>query len=251
LALEGEVGVFFGELEIALEDAFGAFHGFARVKLFGEFGVGAFEACEFDFGADEEADGGDETDFALTVNVRLAALEIDDADKFVSTENGNREKGFEAILWKFAEGKEARIFEGVAADGDGKFVFGDPPGDTVADLKLEAIHDLGVRIFGGAEDELVFFENIDEAGIKFGDDGDEVDYFAENFMERIGGGEAAANFVEKVHLPGVAVQYGVAISHRFNVAGRGNEVQCKIVVGEIGKMGEEWAVKRGKILTQR
>ena len=52
LALEGKVGVFFADLEIALEDAFGALHGFARVELFGEFGVCAFEASEFDFRAD-------------------------------------------------------------------------------------------------------------------------------------------------------------------------------------------------------
>ena len=151
--------------------------------------------------------------------MRLAALEIDDADEFVSAENGHGEKGFEAILWEFAEGEEARILEGVPADGDGEFVFGDPSGYAVADLQLEAVDYFGVGIFGGAQDEFVVFENVDEAGIEFGDDGDEVDDFAKDFVERIGGGEAAADFVEQIHLPGVAVQYGVAISHSSNVAG--------------------------------
>jgi hypothetical protein len=184
--------------------------------------------------------------------VLLAALEIDDADKFIAAENGDGEKGFEAILGKFAEGEEARILEGIAADGNGEFVFSNPSGDAVSDLKLEAIHDFGVRIFGGAEDEFVFLEDIDEAGIEFGDDGDEVDHFAKDFVKRIGGGEAAADFVEKIHLPGVAIQYGVAISHRSNLAGRGNEVQCKIVVGEIGKMvGEGKLTVYSRQLTAR
>ena len=85
LALECEISFFFAELEIALEDSLGAFHGFARVELFGEFGVGAFEACEFNFGTDEKADSGDEANFTLTVDVRLSSLKIDDADQFVAT----------------------------------------------------------------------------------------------------------------------------------------------------------------------
>ncbi len=241
LALEREVGFFFAELEIALQDALGAFHGFAGVELLGKFGVGAFEAGEFDFGTDEEADGGDEADFTLAIDVRLAALEIDDADEFVAAENGNGEEGLEAVLGKFAEREEAGILVGVAADGNGHFVFGDPASDAVADLELEAIDDFGVGIFGRAKDEFVFFENVDEAGIEFGDDGDEVNHFAKDFVERIGGGEAAADFVKEIDLTGVAVEYGVAITHALNVAGWGSEVQCKIVVGGIGKRGRRGA----------
>ena len=85
LALEREIGFFFAELEVALEDSLGAFHGFARVELFGQFGVGAFEAREFNFGTDEKADRGDEANLTLTVDVRLSALEIDNANQFVAT----------------------------------------------------------------------------------------------------------------------------------------------------------------------
>jgi len=181
--------------------------GFAGVGLlFGKFGLGAFEAGEFDFGADEEADGGDKANFALAVDVRLSSLEIDDADEFAAAENGNGEECFVAIFGEFAEGAEARVLVGVIADGDGNFMLGDPAGDAAADLELEAIDNFGVRIFGGTKDEFVVLEDIDEAGVEFGDDGDEVDDLAEDFVKRIGGGEAAADFVEKIDFASIAVE---------------------------------------------
>jgi hypothetical protein len=80
LALEGEIGLFLGEAEVALQDAFGAFDEFAGLELLREVGVFALEAGHFDFGADQESDRGNELDLAFGVDVRLTVLHIDDAD---------------------------------------------------------------------------------------------------------------------------------------------------------------------------
>src|ERR1700727_447706 len=72
LALQGKVGLFFVETEVALQNAFGALDNLAGLQLFGESGVCILKASKFDFRSDEKADGGDHTDFAPAINMMLA-----------------------------------------------------------------------------------------------------------------------------------------------------------------------------------
>jgi len=204
--LECEICFFFGQLQIALEDTFGALEGFAGAELFGEFGVGTFEASHLDFSADEETDGGDEANFALAVGVRLAVLQIDDADEFVAAENRDGEESFETVFGQLVEGLKARVFERVTGDGDGTFVFGNPAGDSAADLELQAVDDFRVGIFRGTEDEFVVLEYVEKTGIKFCDDGNEIEYFCQEFVQRVGGGDATADLVKQINFTAFLLQ---------------------------------------------
>src|SRR5687767_414982 len=60
LALDGQVGLFFSDAQIALQDALGAIDDFSRLEPLGQLGVLDLEARHLDLGADEEPDGGDE-----------------------------------------------------------------------------------------------------------------------------------------------------------------------------------------------
>ena len=161
-------------------------------------GVFTFQARHFDFGADEESDGGDELDLAFGIDVRLPVLHVDDADGAAAAEEGDREERFVAIFGKFVEELEARVLRGVAGDGDGLEVLGDPSGDALAEMELEAVEDFGVRILGGTEDEFFVLQHVDEAGIALDQGGGELYDVVQDFVERISGGHAAAEFVQEI-----------------------------------------------------
>jgi hypothetical protein len=78
--------------------------------------------------------------------VRLAVLEIDDADEFAAAEHGDGKECFEAILGQFVEGLKTEILEGIAADGDGTFMLGHPSDNAATNLELGAIDDFRVRV---------------------------------------------------------------------------------------------------------
>jgi len=176
LALEGEVGLLLGEAEIALQDAFGALDEFAGFKLLREVGVFALEARHFDFGADQESDGGDELYLALGVDVRLAVLDVDDADGAPTAEEGHGEESFVAVFREFVEELEAWVLGSITGDGYGFEMLGDPSSDALADMELEAVDDFGVGVLGGAEDEFFVLQHINEARIALDQCGGELDY---------------------------------------------------------------------------
>jgi hypothetical protein len=88
----------------------------------------------------------------------------------------------------------------VARDGYGFEVLGDPSSDALAEMELEAVEDFGVGILGRAEDEFFVFEHIDEAGITLDKGGGEFYDTVQDFVERVGGGHAAAEFVKEIYL---------------------------------------------------
>jgi hypothetical protein len=152
LLLDGEVGVLFGGVHVALQDAFGAFEELAGFQALGELGVGGFQARHFDFCADQEADCGNQADVALFVDVGADVLEIDYPDQAAAAEQRDGEEGLVGIFGQLVEEFEARISRGVAGYGYGSAMFGDPAGDALADAEFEAIENFLVRIFGGAQD---------------------------------------------------------------------------------------------------
>ena len=152
LLLERQVGVLFGGVHVALQDAFGAFEELAGFQALRELGVGGLQARHFDFRADQEADCGDEADVALAVDVGADVLQVDDADETAAAEQRDGEEGLVGIFGQLIEELEARIFGGIARDGYGSAMFGDPAGDALADAELEAVENFLVGIFGGAQD---------------------------------------------------------------------------------------------------
>src|SRR5580765_3369766 len=175
LATEGQIGLFFAQAGLPLQDALGAFDDFAGFELFGQLRAFFFEAGHFDFGADEKADGGDEADFAFVVGVRLAILQIDDAHRAAAAQQRNRQEGFVAVFGEFIEELEALILKGVARDGHGLMVFGDPSGNSLPQAQREMADFVGMRILGGAQDEFVFFKHEDEAGVEASHGGGKID----------------------------------------------------------------------------
>ena len=152
LLLDGEVGVFFGGVHVALQDAFGAFQELAGFQALGELGVGRFQARHFDFGADQEAYCGDQSDVALFVDVGADVLEINYANEAAAAEQRHREEGLVGIFGELVEEFEARIFSGVAGYGYGSAMFGDPAGDALADAEFQAVQDFLMWILRGAQD---------------------------------------------------------------------------------------------------
>src|SRR6185503_8322335 len=145
LPLDGEVGLFLGDSEIALKDALRALDDLPCLEPLGQLRVLDFEPRHLDLGADEEADGRDELDVLPAVVVRLTMLQVDDADQLAARQHGHREEGLVAIFGEFVECLEARILEGVAAHGHRLAMLGDPPGNPLSDSYLQAIDDVRMR----------------------------------------------------------------------------------------------------------
>jgi hypothetical protein len=198
LLLESQVGALFGGAQVTLQDAFGAFQELAGFEALGELGIGGFQARHFDFCADEETDGGDQLNVALFVNVRADVLQVDDADEPAAAEQGNGQERLVGIFRQLVEELEARIFGGVARDGDSGAMFSDPAGDALADAELEAIDYFLMGIFGGAEDEFFQLLYVNEARIALHQGDGEFQHACEHFVQRIlaGSGDAAAEVVQ-------------------------------------------------------
>ena len=67
-------------------------------------------------------------------------------------------------------------------------------------LQFQPVHHLRVRILGGAENQFVSFENVDEAGIALHDARHELDHQFQNGIQGIGGGDALADLVQDLNL---------------------------------------------------
>jgi hypothetical protein len=147
LLLEHKVSLLFAQAQIALEDAFAALDDFAGLELLAEVRIFVFEAGHFDFGADQEADGGDELNFGVGVGVGLAVLQVDDANDFVAAEDGHREKGFVTVFGQLVEALETGIVRRVGGYSYGLAVFGDPAGDSLPHLHFEAVDDFRMGVF--------------------------------------------------------------------------------------------------------
>ena len=162
-------------------------------------GVLFFQPCAFDFGADQEANGGNELDFAVGLGVGLAMLNVDDADEFVAGKDRHGKKGFVFIFRQLVEALETGVLKGARRYGDRLQMLGNPTGDALPHLHFQAVDDFGMRIFRGAEDQFFGFEDVNEAGVTFYDGTDEIDDALQDFVKRIGSRHAAANLMEKTN----------------------------------------------------
>src|SRR5690606_37860139 len=86
LLLNREVRLLLGDPEVALQDRLRAVDQLALLEPFREGRVLVLEPRHLDLGADEEADRRDRLDLLARVDVRIAVLEVDDADELAAAE---------------------------------------------------------------------------------------------------------------------------------------------------------------------
>src|SRR5687768_16571456 len=79
LTLDRQAGLFFGDAQIALQDPFRPIQHLPGLEAFRKLAVLAFEPGQFDFGADQEPDGGHQLYLVPAVFVRIAMLQVDDS----------------------------------------------------------------------------------------------------------------------------------------------------------------------------
>jgi hypothetical protein len=88
LPLQRDVGFWLAQLQIPLEDSFGAFDDLPGLQLFGKLGILSLEPRHFNFRPYQKSDRGNQVDLALTVVVRLSVLQVYDSDQLVSDSTG-------------------------------------------------------------------------------------------------------------------------------------------------------------------
>jgi hypothetical protein len=101
------------------------------------------------------------------------------------------------VFWEFVEQLETRIARRVSWDSHGLFVLCDPSSDALADAQPQAIHNLDfrMRVLRAAQDQIIAFQDVDEARIAFDQGGNEVDDLPQHFVQRIRCCEAAGDRV--------------------------------------------------------
>ena len=105
------------------------------------------EPGHLDLGADEKPERRDQLHLAPAVLVRLAVLEVDDADQLAAREHGHRQKRLVAILRQLVERLESRVLERARRHGDRLAMFGHPPGDALPTRSLSRSTTSGCGVF--------------------------------------------------------------------------------------------------------
>ena len=175
LTLQGQVGLLFAETKVALQNAFCPLDELARLELTKQVRIHFLEAGQFDLGSDQKTDGGDQAHLAPFIDVRETMLEIDDAYDAASTHHRHGKESLVTVFWQFVEEAETGVERGLFRNRNRFVVLGDPAGDTFADAEFQAIDHFGMRIAGGAENKVLSFEHINEAGVALHQCGSEVD----------------------------------------------------------------------------
>src|SRR5216683_2157200 len=121
-----KVGLFFAEIHLALQDSFGPLHELAIFQLPGHLRLFGLHPGQFQLRAYEEADGGDETDLALGVMVRLPVLQVDHANHSAPAKDRHGQEGFKGVLGQIVKYLEPGVDRGVGRYSHGLAVFGNP-----------------------------------------------------------------------------------------------------------------------------
>jgi len=164
----------------------------------------------------------------------LAVLHVDDSDGASAAEERDGEKGFVTVFGKLVEELEARILGSIARDGYWFEVLGNPSGDTLADLELKAVENFGVGILGSAEHKFLVFQHVNEARIALDQGGGELNDAIQDFVERVGSGHAAAEFVKEIYFQALTHQQR---THGLTVGPSGRGVQSYFLMEKIRKTG--------------
>ena len=92
-------------------------------------------------------------------------LQVDDPDNPCGAHDGGTQHGLKGIFGKMLEGDEAGIFRGFGGDGHRFAVLGHPADDALPEADIERVDEVRVWIARGAQDELILFKRVDEAGV--------------------------------------------------------------------------------------
>jgi len=200
LALERQVGLLFVQSQIALQNAFGAFHDLASLELFGESYVCFLQPCQLNFRSDEKSYGGNHANFATPVNVMLAVLQVDDTDHSSPAHQRHGKKCFITVFGQFVEKLKAGILRRLFGDGNGLAMFRHPSRNALPHAQFQAVDNFFVRVFGGAQNQLVAFENINQAGIALHQRSGKFNNAVQYIVKSIRRTEANTDFVEYIYM---------------------------------------------------
>src|SRR5580704_8409092 len=76
----------------------------------------------------------------------------------------------------------------------------DPAGDSLAQLQVELIYQISVRILRSAQHQLLALEDVNKAGIAHRNRGDKFNHPFEHSMKGIRGRHAAADLMQKLDI---------------------------------------------------
>jgi len=130
----------------------------------------------------------------------LAMLQVDDAHDAAAAHQGHREKRFVAVFRQFVEKLEARVMGRFLRDGHRLAMFRDPSSNALPDAEFQAVDHVRMRALGGAQDEFVAFENINEAGVALHQSRGKFDHAGQNFVESVCGTEPNTDFVQYIYV---------------------------------------------------
>lgn len=173
--------------------------------------------------ADLFADGGESFEFFAGEDVGLAMLDVDDADDFVTGDDGGREKCFVLVFGEFGEALEAGIEKGFLADGDEAALTGDPAGKAFVDAEADLAEGARGRVVRGAKKQVALIEEIEQAGIGAHELNDKGIDGGENLLEAEFLDHETADFLKQTQLLLSAVELQLQIlylRHSFIMAGR-------------------------------
>ena len=77
-------------------------------------------------------------------------------------------------------------------------MFGNPTSDTFAKWDLEVVDDVGMGVFGSAQDQVAALQHIDEAGVAIHQVRNKFDDLIKNFVHRIGCSDAGSDIVQEI-----------------------------------------------------
>lgn len=72
-------------------------------------------------------------------------------------------------------------------------MFGNPTSDTFAKWDLEVVDDVGMGVFGSAQDQHIAFKDVDETGVAAYEFGNNLHNFVQDIVQGIGGRNATAH----------------------------------------------------------
>src|SRR6266851_7102647 len=204
------VSLFFAEIHLALQDSFGPLHELAVFQLPGHLRLFGLHPGQFQLRAYEEADGGDETDLAIGVMVRLPVLQVDHANHSAPAKDRHGQEGFKGVLGQIVKYLEPGVDGGVGGYSHGLAVFGNPARYPLTYGDSKAIYQIGVRVLRCPQNQLVILPDEDEAGIASDDVCDNVQDTLQDRGKRVGGSDAAADLMERLYIARILQYFGVA-----------------------------------------
>ena len=87
-------------------------------------------------------------------------------------------------------------------------MFGNPTSDTFAKWDLEVVDDVGMGVFGSAQDQFIALAHVDKTGIALHHRGSEFDDLRQVMVQSISRRDAAAYFVQDIDIDVIGRRWG-------------------------------------------